>query len=288
VTVARRDLVLGATALALPARAADGVPVRRHYVEAWTGQIHLRYSGERGAGKRPLVCLHPSLATSLNFAALLADMGRDRYAVAPDTPGYGMSDPPPSPPAIADYARAMADVVDALQLAEFDLFGAHTGGMIAVELARLRPVQVRHVALLAAPVHTADDIKRLRERNPVDPPDADGDFLVRAWTRRAAARDPRLSLADVAAKFPDYLMGGDKRVWGQAAAFAYHMEETIGSVTAPVMVLNYRGDLYEPTKRIAPYIKTGTVVDLPQYGSAFLERDTAAAAELLRGFFDGN
>lgn len=286
-TVTRRGFVAAtvATGLARHARAAD-VPIRRHYVSAWTGQVHLRLAGAPGGSKRPLLCLHPSLASSLNFAPVMAKLGSDRFVVAPDTPGYAMSDAPPTPPSIADYARAMADVVDAMKLGEFDLLGAHTGGMIAIELARLHPAQVKHLAMVGAPVHTPEDIEHLRARNPVDPPDETGDFLTRAWTRRAVARDPRLSLADVMAKFPDYLMGGDKRAWGQAAAFAYHTEDTIGLVSAPVMVLNPKGDLYEPTRRISAHLKTGKLVNLPQYAPSFLETDTEASAAMLRGFFD--
>ncbi len=69
------------------------------------------------------------------FEPLLAHMGTDRLALAPDTPGYGLSDPPPAPLSIPDYAAALGDAVDALDLGEIDLMGAHTGSRIAVEFA---------------------------------------------------------------------------------------------------------------------------------------------------------
>ncbi|MBM3515893.1 MAG: alpha/beta hydrolase [Alphaproteobacteria bacterium] len=289
-TFSRRDTLFAgaATALVQPAhraRAADA-PIRRHYVSAWTGQVHLRLAGEPGAGKRPVLCLHPSLASSLNFVPLMTKLGSDRFVFAPDTPGYGMSDAPPAQPSIADYARAMADVVDALKLPEYDLLGAHTGSKTCVELARLQPRQVKHLALVAAPVYTPADVQHLRERNPVDPPDESGEFLARAWKRRAAGRDPRSSLDEVMAKFPDYLMGGDKRVWGQVAAFGYHFEDTIGKVAVPVMVLNPKGDLFEMTLRIAPHIKNGKLINLPQSAPSFLETDVDASLAMLRDFYD--
>ena len=284
----RRAVLSSAAAATLPmtAVAEDAARIRRGYVQAWTGQVHMRSAGQRGVGKRPLLCFHPSLASGLNFVPLLAELGRDRFVVAPDTPGAGMSDPPPAPPAIADYARAMADVADELRLTEYDLLGAHTGSLTCVELARLRPAQVKHVVLLSAPVHTEEGLKRLRARNVVEGPDADGAFLVRAWKSQLGRRDPRAELKDVMRKFPEHLMGGDTRAWGQAAAFAYHVEQTIGLVEAPVMVLNPGGDLYDLTLAVGRLLKNGRLINRPDWRSSMLEFDTAAAAELLRAFFD--
>ncbi|MDX2223786.1 MAG: alpha/beta hydrolase [Rhodospirillaceae bacterium] len=284
---ARRIALMTATCAPFAsAPASAAAPVRRAYAPAWTGQVHLREAGTRGQGRRALMCFHPSLASSLYYEPLLAEMGQDRFVVAPDIPGYGMSDAPPAQPTVADYARAMADAADALGLADFDILGAHTGAKIGVELALLRPAQVRHLAMVGAPVYTEADLKRLRERNAVEPPDPDGAFLVRAWKSQVERRDPRAGLADVMRRFPDHLIGGDARIWGQVAAFSYHMDQRIGAVAAPVLVINPRGDLSEPTKRVAPYLKSGKLVDRPDWAPSFLQHDTAAAAAMLRAFFD--
>ena len=284
--IPRRALLLSLAAAPVAAFAQTDAPIRRGYVDAWSGQVHYRAAGALGQGKRPLICFHPSLASGVNFLALMANMGRDRFIVAPDTPGYGLSDPPPAQPTVADYAHAMADVVDRLGFKDFDVLGAHTGSKTAIELARLRPAQVKHVVLIAAPIYTPEAIAELRRRNRLDPPDETGEFLTRAWKSRAAARDPRASLDHVMQKFIEYWMGGDKRVWGQNAAFDYHFEDTIGYVTAPVLVLNAGGDLYDLTLKVEPFLKTGKLINRPDWRPSFLEHDTVEAAQILRGFLD--
>lgn len=282
----RTALVMAAGTLASGTQAADGASVYRGYVKAWTGQVHYRAAGEKGVGKRPLICLHPSLGSSLNYEAWLAEMGRDRFAVAPDTPGYGMSDLPAAPPDIADYARAIGDLADQLGLKDFDLMGDHTGSLVCIELARQRPAQVKHLVLVTASVLTPEDIVNLRERNPIELPTDDGAFMGRTWQRFAARRDPRTSLEDWMARFRDHIAGGSKRIWGQSAAFAYPIAQTIGEVTAPILILNPGGDLNESTLRAARLVKNGKLIDRPKWPREFMTYDTAEAAALVRPFLD--
>ncbi len=119
--------------------------LRRNYVNGPFGQIHLRLAGSSRTSRRPLVCFHISPLSGAVYETWLAEMGKDRLAVAPDTPGFGMSDPPATPPTIRDYAEAMAEVLDDLDVNEFDLMGYHTGSKIAVELAKRRHRMVKRV-----------------------------------------------------------------------------------------------------------------------------------------------
>lgn len=93
------------------------VKVNRGYVDARFGQVHFRIARPiDDAGKVPLLCFHMSPHSSRVYAGFLAAMGVDRVAVAPDTPGFGESDAPAQPPSVEDYAAAMGDVIDALEL----------------------------------------------------------------------------------------------------------------------------------------------------------------------------
>src|SRR3712207_7041745 len=47
---------------------------------------------------RPLVAFHLSPSSGHLFVPLLRELAQDRLALAPDTPGYGASDPPPRVP----------------------------------------------------------------------------------------------------------------------------------------------------------------------------------------------
>ncbi|MEQ8248136.1 MAG: alpha/beta fold hydrolase [Alphaproteobacteria bacterium] len=165
---------------------APAASVRRAFVDGHFGQIHLRKAGpvDPGTQRPPLLCFHQSPNAGSNFTRFLGEMGRDRLAVAPDTPGFGESDAPAAPPEIADYADAMGDVIDALGLdGPVDLLGYHTGVLIAAELALLRPDQVRRLILIGIPVFSAEERAAFEKRR--------GRFrskrMAPAWSRNGTA-----------------------------------------------------------------------------------------------------
>ena len=110
--------------------------VSRRFVDGRFGQIHYRIAQPNRPRRVPLMCFHLSPSSGRMYGRLLAAMARDRIAIAPDTPGFGESDTPPEPPEIADYAAAMGEVLDELEIGPVDLLGFHTGSKIAVELAQ--------------------------------------------------------------------------------------------------------------------------------------------------------
>ena len=88
--------------------------VRRDYLDGRFGQVHYRIARPDNPTAVPLACFHPSPSSGWLYGRLLAEMGRDRIAVAPDTPGFGESDAPQKAPEIEDYAAAMGEVLDSL------------------------------------------------------------------------------------------------------------------------------------------------------------------------------
>ncbi len=260
--------------------------MRKTYVDGRFGQIHVRMAGDAASPKRPLVCFHLSPVSGVIYDKWIDNIGQDRLALAPDTPGYGMSDAPPSPPAIADYAAAMGDLVDALHITEFDVMGYHTGSKIAVEIARQRPTQVKHLVLMSTPIYTPDDLKMQRVVNSIPSEDENGQFLVEAWKLLTLFQDKRASLQDTMKQFPDHLRGGDKRGWGHHAAFNYTYPETIIDVTAPILVFNPDDDLHTFTPRVKPYLKNGRVKDLPGWSHQLLDFSTLEMAAMVRAFLD--
>jgi pimeloyl-ACP methyl ester carboxylesterase len=265
---------------------ANPAPIRKTYVDARFGQMHVRMAGQNNRDKRPLMCCHLSPVSGVIYENWIREMGRDRLAVAADTPGYGMSDPPTSPPEIKDFAGAMGDVMDALGLNEVDVMGYHTGSKIAVELARQRPDRVKHLVLVSAPVYTEDDLKKQRAANSLPDPDAEGQFLLRAWKGLLQWQDKRATMASTMKQFPDHLRGGEHRGWGHRAAFAYVYPGNIDTVTAPILVFNPEDDLVEYTPRIKPYLKNGRVKDLPGWSHQFLDYSTKDVAAMVRPFLD--
>jgi pimeloyl-ACP methyl ester carboxylesterase len=136
--------------------------VRRAYLDGRFGQVHYRIAQPAAdAGRLPLLCFHMSPHSGRVYQNFIAAMGVGRLAVAPDTPGFGESDAPASPPGIEDYAAAMGDLIDALGFRQVDLIGYHTGSETAVALALARPSQVRRVVMISAPIFTDQELGEL-------------------------------------------------------------------------------------------------------------------------------
>ena len=136
--------------------------MRRTYRDGSYGQIHIREARPSQASGVALLCFHMSPTSGRIYENFIAEMGRDRLCLAPDTPGFGASDPPPEPPAIDGYAHCFAKLLDSYQLQTVDLMGYHTGSKIAVELAFREPQRVRRVVLVSASVYTPTELRQAR------------------------------------------------------------------------------------------------------------------------------
>ncbi|MCJ8157370.1 alpha/beta fold hydrolase [Sphingomonas sp. LaA6.9] len=262
--------------------------VRRAYVDGPFGQMHVRVAGEQG-GHPPLICFHMSPMSGRiyqRFLAALAEQGR--MAIAIDTPGFGMSDAPPSPPGIADYSRAMQAAIDALGLAgPVDLMGYHTGSMIAADLAADRPDLVRRLVCVSAPIFTAEELAELRLLYAPHMPTADGAHLLKRWQGFVHWNLGRgLTIEDLNDMFPEGLLAGNREWWGHNAAFSYMPDMRLTEVTQPVLVLSTNDDLQEQSRRAPALMRHGRVVELPGWGHGFLDGFPADAADLVRSFLD--
>src|SRR5437868_147580 len=129
--------------------------VRRGYFECRYGQLHVHNAIPPGGGFEegtPLLCLHKIPLSGRVFERFLALAGRDRSVYAPDLPGFGESDPPPTRPTIADYAGAVGDFLDTMRFRQIDILGLQAGSLIAAEMAVARPKQIRRVVMVSVPV----------------------------------------------------------------------------------------------------------------------------------------
>ena len=261
--------------------------IRKIYVDGPHGQVHLRAAQPAsGASGRAVLCFHMSPNSGLVYESLLNELGRDRLAVAPDTPGFGASDAPSEPPEIEDYADAMEAVVEQLGLEEFDLIGYHTGSKTAVELGLRRPQQVRHVVMISAPLFTDEELGEFRSLYAPKPIAEDGSHLVRRWKGFVHWHRRHHSLEKSAAIFTESLRGGDKYWWGHRAAFNYPLWEKMPALKVPLLVLNPEDDLWEQSLRAPELIRNGGMVNLPGWGHGFLDAYTSIAGAMLREFFD--
>ncbi len=264
------------------------VPVRKTYVDGRFGQIHLRMATpESDWDHTPLLCFHMSPNSGRINETFIGHMGTDRLAVAPDTPGFGDSDPPPEKPSISDYAAAMTDVMDALDLTTVDVMGYHTGSETCVELALQQPDRVRKLVLPSAPIFIEEELQGFRDHYAKPEISEDGSHIAEKWKGHLFWAGPGYTMDHVGYQFADSLRRPDISWWGQNAAFDFPMAEKLKQVTQPVLVLNPNDDLVEQSRRADGIMQNGRIHELPDWGHGYLDLHTEEAGKIVRTFLDG-
>ena len=265
------------------------VPIRRHYVDSRWGQIHLHMAGQPGSGKRPLLCFHLSPGSGRMYLPFLAAMGDDRLTIAADTPGYGGSNRPPAPPAaVADYAAALGDILDVLDLRDIDLMGAHTGSRLAVELAHQRPDRIHRLILFGAAVYTPEERARQKEtyvagRKGVTITD---DYLGRQFKSWSSWRWPGVTDEMIWRYTTDSVLDPERSWWAHGAVFDHDMGARMKALPNEVMVVSVKDDIFEPTRRSKAFINRGTFFEREDWGHWFLEVKTDEFTPIARAFLD--
>ena len=262
--------------------------VARSYVDGRHGQMHVRIARPGHASAAPLICIHMSPMSGRVFERLLAKMGKDRVAIAFDTPGFGMSDTPPTPPEIDDYARDLLAGLDALGIAgPVDLMGYHTGSMIAVALSRIASARVRRVLMVSAPIILEEERREFNAYYAHREPDADGGHILRRWKGFLYHHlRPGVSIAEVNDAFREALLGGNLEWWGHRAAFNYDLAADLAHVEQAVLILNTGDDLEQQTRRAEGMAAYSRILDVPGWGHGFIEQHTSDVEQVVRAFLD--
>ena len=263
--------------------------VRRSYIDGPFGQLHVRTARPARATARPVLALHLTPGSGRMYEPLLAELGTDRLALAPDTPGYGASDPPPEQPGISDYAAAMSAVLDRFEVDSVDLLGYHTGSKIAVCLALAEPARVHRLVLVSAPNYSAEQLDRQRTALAVPTaPVEDGSHLLAHWRGLCAWRGPGQTLELVQEEFAAQLQAGGRAHWGYRAAFDYPHARYLPQVRQPVLLLCPEDDLEQPTLAAEPLIANGCFRRLPGWGHGMTRVRAEELAGLVRNFVDAS
>lgn len=267
--------------------------VKRAYVDGRYGQMHYRIAVPAQADTSehpPIVFFHQSPSSGRPFEGLVSEMGRDRIAIAVDTPGFGDSDPPPAPPTIADYAAAMTSFLNALNLDEVDVMGDHTGAKVAVELSLQQPDRVRRLVFNACPVYSpekmAEMMKHLEAERPKEVIPEDGSHILHRWGGMKGWYKPDAPIELYNRDFCESLRGLDLAWYGHNAAFAVKHSDNLPHVSQPILVLCPDDGLWDATLAAGPYLKNGRILELPQFGMGAISQHTTEIGQILRDFLD--
>lgn len=237
---------------------SDHTTLQRGFVTV-DGAFGCRQVHYRRGGQGPVVLLlHQSPQSSREMEPLIAAWGHAFTLIAPDSPGYGCSQPlqhggqPAVTASMDDLAAATLEFADALGLGRFGIYGFHTGASIGTALAAARPDRVTAVAANGLVVLTeAERATILRDYLPPLVPRWDGGHLAWLWARlreqtiffpwhdrRATTRmDFDVPPADrLQAGANEFLAAGVHYAVAYAAAFADRAERRLPGLRVPLLV----------------------------------------------------
>lgn len=266
--------------------------VSAQFVQVGERRVLVRHAGRGPA----LVLLHQSPQSS---AALLPLIERfaSRYAVfAPDTPGFGLSDPLSlAQPTIPALAAAVSALLDALGLERVLIYGVHTGASIAARLAQDRPERVAALVCDGLALFDADERQTLLDGYlPPFEPKWDGTHLLWLWarlreqtiffpwhqgTRQARLHYPLATTPKLQADVMDLLAAGDGYRAGYRAPLLY-TEGVLGAsmLSVPTKILYRAADPLSAHFKRLPHLQPSV--------QAQVVADAEELAEVMRGFLD--
>ena len=237
--------------------------VRQGYVNAGSDEspqlIHFRTAGTGPA----LVMLHASPMSSAALLPFIAVAAEYATVIAPDTPGYGWSDPLREPTGdLSGYVAALHSFTERLGLEKFSLYGTATGAQIAIEFSKTHGAKVDCLILDNA-AHFTDGEKEsiVSGYFPDLSPDATGSHLTRLWSVardqcvffpwHQATPETRLQAGGVNTDVVhhmamEFLQAGKDYDTAYRAAFANEKIERVKPITVPVVIMRWEGSILKP------------------------------------------
>jgi pimeloyl-ACP methyl ester carboxylesterase len=247
--------------------------ITRHFIDVGQGQERRRVHYRRCGTGPALLMVHQSPRSSKEYEPLMRNWGAHFTCIAPDTPGFGQSDPLPGAPTIDDFADANIALLDALGLGQVAAYGFHSGGIILVTALKRHPERFSRLAVGGYAIWTPEEMAVFGESYlPPFQPSAYGEHLTWLWNRileqtwvfpwfdvRDAARlpNPHDDPQKVHAVVMEMLDAGDAYRAGYGAVLRAPRDiPPVDAVTPPVLITAYDGDpLQAHIDRLGPMPK---------------------------------
>lgn len=266
----------------------------KEYHQGTWGQVHMRHAAPVGdpQGETALVLLHESPLSSRVWERMIPFSGVHRHVLAPDTPGYGLSDPPgEAGHEIPEYAGAILAALQDAGVQDMVVVGVHTGASIALEIAqqsdRVKGVVLSGVALLT-PEQRAEYLANWTPPIVLTSDGAQFDWALERYHRIWGADTPPWMLNTA---IGDVLSIPERYHWGYQAAFRYDPEPALRVLQQPTLLLDAEFDLladYDPLvqamvsdcrTQIIPGLRGQLHMRVPEETARELEEFTRALEE---------
>ncbi|MCB2108307.1 MAG: alpha/beta fold hydrolase, partial [Rhodobacteraceae bacterium] len=218
----------------------------RHYVNCRYGQLHIfsaRPKNEDAIKHPPLAFCHPSPTSGDFYHDIQGLMATDRVVHCLDTPGFGFSDGPASKPNMDDYGGATADALADLGFGaerRIDIFGFHTGALVAAAAVLDRPSLFRRLVLSGVPHYTDEERARQYAQNVRGYPFfEDPDYVGTMYRRLVLDAKDSGPIERRLSRFADRLRAGPQGIWGIDAVFTYDTGKALPKLDLPVLLIAF-------------------------------------------------
>lgn len=133
--------------------ALENCVIKDGFAATKSGRIHYR---EAGTGA-PLMLLHSNGCSAHEYEDVIAHLAKSRRVIAWDMPGHGDSEPLTKHWSIPDYADAVVDLMDALDIDRASVAGSSVGGTICVDLGVRYADRFDWLFLVETPIRSLQD-----------------------------------------------------------------------------------------------------------------------------------
>jgi haloalkane dehalogenase len=230
--------------------------ITRQYLTLAGRRVHYRMCGSGP----PVLLIHQSPRSSAEYAGMMAQWGERFICIAPDSPGFGQSDPLAiAQPTTDDFADAILEFAGAVGFRGIAAYGFHSGGIFLMNALRRHPERFIALAVGGYPCFRADERDDVGEAYlPPFVPLPFGEHLVWAWNRMLeqawyfpwfkpdeARRlpNPHADPQALHAMVMDLLASGDAYRHGYRAALGAGYDVPPASADVPPALLSsYAGD----------------------------------------------
>jgi pimeloyl-ACP methyl ester carboxylesterase len=261
-------------------RVAENVLIRRGYVDVAGHQLHYRVArpAEMTPAATPIVCLHQTPTSSIEFEALIRELAVDRLVFAPDMPGYGGSDGPAEPQTLEYYADMLAGAVQASGTLDAGtgrpvLYGYHSGAVMAAQIALSHSSWVAGIVLHGFPFRPMSE--RL-ERIEALPRNLDLEIYfekVQWYYEMHVRRGPEsMPLHERTRNFAQDMIAGPRYWFAYDAVWRWPYDERLRQIKVPSLAIAADEMLREPTIAASRLIPGCELLEMPEVkgGSALL------------------
>jgi len=235
--------------------------ITRHFASITTGRWGARQVHYRRAGSGPVVILfHQSPLSSVDMIATMRRWADHFTCIAPDSPGFGLSDAMGVKHAeMRDFADAALEFMDALGIDRAAVYGFHTGAMISAAIAAAYPERIVCAAgngyVMMAEGEKLDIVENYL---PAFVPAWDGSHLTWLWARMreqtiffpwyakslaARLRGNVPPPSTLHSGLLDFMRSGDHYRVGYRAAFLMRSDVALREMRVPMLVTAYDTDV---------------------------------------------